>query len=113
MGTRTEPVRTVLEAVLAPFDIIAADHWVDALKEVAGVPAEWVAKVGEEIDGVAAVMRGGGSATEKLIEVAALIETTGDVADDVGHASVKIADGLGHDAKSAWHSVTSTIGSWF
>ena len=28
---RTEPVRTVLEAVLAPLDIVAADHWVSAL----------------------------------------------------------------------------------
>ena len=39
---RTEPVRTVLEAVLAPLDIVAADHWVSALEKVAGVPAEWV-----------------------------------------------------------------------
>jgi hypothetical protein len=36
-----------------------------------------------------------------------------DVADDVGHATVKVADGIGHTARSAWHSVTSTIGSWF
>jgi hypothetical protein len=36
-----------------------------------------------------------------------------DVANDVGHATVKVADGLGHTARSAWHSLTSTIGSWF
>jgi hypothetical protein len=36
-----------------------------------------------------------------------------DVADDVGHATVTVADGIGHAARSAWHSVTSTIGSWF
>jgi hypothetical protein len=29
-----------------------------------------------------------------------------DVADDVGHATVKVAD-------NAWHSVTSAVGSWF
>ena len=29
----TEPVRKVLEAVLAPLDIVAADHWVSALEE--------------------------------------------------------------------------------
>ena len=34
----TEPVRKVLETVLAPLDIVAADHWVSALKEVAGLP---------------------------------------------------------------------------
>ena len=36
-----------------------------------------------------------------------------DVADDVGHATVTVADGIGRTARSAWHSVTSTIGSWF
>ena len=36
---RTEPVRTVLEAVLAPLDIVAADHWVGALEKIAGQPA--------------------------------------------------------------------------
>jgi len=36
-----------------------------------------------------------------------------DVADDVGHATVKVTDEAGHVARSAWHSVTSTIGSWF
>ena len=34
-----------------------------------------------------------------------------DVADDVGHATVKVTDEAGHVARSAWHSVTSTIGS--
>ena len=36
-----------------------------------------------------------------------------DVADEVGHATVKVTDEAGHVARSAWHSVTSTIGSWF
>ena len=36
-----------------------------------------------------------------------------DVADEVGHATVKVTDEAGHVAGSAWHSVTSTIGSWF
>ena len=44
-GAGTEPVRTVLEFVLAPLDIVAADHWVDALKEIAGQPAEWLKEV--------------------------------------------------------------------
>ena len=36
-----------------------------------------------------------------------------DVADDVGHATVKVADEAGHVARSAWHTVTSAVGSWF
>jgi hypothetical protein len=214
---KTEPVRTVLEAVLAPFDIVAADHWVGALKEVAGVPAEWVKEVDEAIDEVNEQIRAGRSPVAALIEAGDLAESTGgkidawyafapgwlktaagslaeirglsytlsglglvadagtvvspqdkgamgwadravavgngglitadlvmaelpgvgevalaatgmylagdylyhhwtpfrDVADEVGHATVKVGDGIGHGARSAWHSVTSTIGSWF
>jgi hypothetical protein len=36
-----------------------------------------------------------------------------DVTDDVGHATVEVGDDIGHRARSAWHSVTSSIGSWF
>ena len=35
------------------------------------------------------------------------------VANDVGHATADAAEWTGHKAASAWHSVTSTIGSWF
>ena len=214
---RTEPVRTVLEAVLAPFDIVAADHWVDALEKAAGQPAEWVAELGGQIEEIQAAMRAGESPVDALIQAAKLAESTGnkvdawyafapawlrtaagslaeikglsytlsglgliadagtlispqdkgamgtadrivagtngalimlnmtmdeipvvgevtlaatgvylagdylyhhwtpfrDVANEVGHATVKVTDGLVHGAKSAWHSVTSTIGSWF
>ena len=63
----TEPVRKVLETVLAPLDIVAADHWVSALKEIAGVPSEMVAQAGEAVDEAmnreaeAAVSRGRGA----------------------------------------------------
>jgi len=214
---KTEPVRTVLEAVLAPFDIVAADHWVDALEKVAGVPAEWAEKFGKQVEGIEAAMRGGGSQVEELIAAAHLGESTGgkidawyafapswlktaagqlaqirgvsytlsglglvadagtiispqdkgsmgtadrivagtngalitlnlaldglpvvgdvvlaatgvylagdylyhhwtpfrDVANEVGHATVEVGDRIDHRARSAWHSVTSTIGSWF
>jgi len=46
----TEPGRKVLEAVLAPLDIVAADHWVGVLKEIAGVPAELVNGVSEKVE---------------------------------------------------------------
>jgi len=214
---RTEPVRTVLEAVLAPFDIVAADHWVSALEKVAAVPSEWLAEAGQRLDEIETAMRGGESQVDGLIGAGRLLESTGgkldawyafapgwlktaagslaeirglsytlgglgliadagtvispqdsgalgtadrlaagtngllitldlatgelpvvgqvalaatgmylagdylyhhwtpfhDVADEVGHATVKVTDGLVHGAKSAWHSVTSTIGSWF
>ena len=214
---KTEPVRTVLEAVLAPFDIVAADHWVSALEKIAEVPAEWVKEVDESINEVIDLIRTGKSPVEALIEAAKLAESTGgkidawyafapnwlktsagslaeirglsytlsglglvadvgtiispqdkgamgladrgaavvngalitadvaldvlpgvgevalaatgmylagdylyhhwapfrDVADEVGHATVEVGDDIGHRARSAWHSVTSTIGSWF
>lgn len=214
---KTEPVRTVLEAVLAPFDIVAADHWVGALEKVAGVPAEWVKEVDESIDEINELIRAGKSPVAALIEAGDLAESTGgkidawyafapgwlktaagglaeirglsytlsglglfadagtiispqdkgalgladrgvavvngalitgdlvldalpgvgevalaatgmylagdylyhhwtpfrDVTDDVGHATVEVGDDIGHRARSAWHSVTSSIGSWF
>jgi hypothetical protein len=36
-----------------------------------------------------------------------------DAANDVGHATVAAATDIGHGASSAWHSVTSSAGSWF
>ena len=214
---RTEPVRTVLEAVLAPLDILDADRWVDLLEKAAGQPAEWVAELGKQITEIQAAMRAGESPVDALIQAAKAAESTGgkidawyafapswlqaaagrlaaikgtaytlsglglvadagtlispqdkgamgtadrivagtngalivlnmtldeipvvgevtlaatgiylagdflyhhftpfhDVASEVGHATVKVTGGLVHGAKSAWHSVTSTIGSWF
>jgi len=213
----TEPVRKVLEGVLAPLDIVATDHWVSALEGIAGVPSEWVDKVGESIDEINKLIGAGKSPVEELIAAGNLAEKTGgkldawyafapgwlktaagsiaairglsytlsglglvadagtlispqnqgamgwadrsvaglngalitadlvmadfpgigevalaatgmylagdflyqhwtpfrDVANDVGHATVHVADDVGHAASSAWHSVTSAIGSWF
>jgi len=214
---KTEPVRTVLEAVLAPFDIVAADHWVSALEKVAAVPAEWVKEVDESISEVKTLIQAGKSPVEALIDAAKLAESTGgkidawyafapgwlrtaagslaeirglsytlsglglvadagtiiapqdkgamgwadrgvavvngalittdlalgflpgvgevalaatgmylagdflyhhftpfhDVAHEVGHATVHAVDRTDHAVRSAWHTVTSTIGSWF
>ena len=72
-----EPVRKVLEFVLAPLDIVAADHWVSALKEVAGVPSDWVAEVDEKITEATKLTRAGKSPIEALIEGGYLAESTG------------------------------------
>lgn len=227
---RTEPGRKTLEGFLAPFDLAAGDYWIDKLKELAGVPAEWSSEFGEEItkaggiddlvqrferiralgyeadtigqktdawfafapawlraaaENLAAV-RGAGAAMSglgvladigtfispqdtgnlaKADQVAAglngvvlaaglvgidlgpagavLLAGTGmylagdwlyhhwtpfrDVAHDIGHAVVSNVEGdvhaaeklgrgvdeVAHAARSVWHSVTSTIGSWF
>jgi hypothetical protein len=73
----TEPVRKVLETVLAPLDIVAADHWVGWLKEIAGVPSELVSEFGKEVDRIAQLKAGGKSINEELIEAAKLGESTG------------------------------------
>jgi uncharacterized protein YukE len=47
----TEPGRKLIEFVLAPFDTVAADHWIDLLKEMAGQPAEWLSELDKEYEG--------------------------------------------------------------
>jgi hypothetical protein len=73
----TEPVRKVLEAVLAPLDIVAADHWVDALEKIAGVPSEWVKEFGESVEHVEKLIRAGESPVDALIKAGRLGESTG------------------------------------
>ena len=73
----TEPVRTVLETVLAPLDIAAADHWVSALEKIAGVPSEWAKEVGETVDEISMLKRAGEPVTGELIKAAYLAEETG------------------------------------
>jgi hypothetical protein len=73
----TEPVRKVLEAVLAPLDIAAADHWVSTLKEIAGVPSEWVKEASEPLDRASTLLKQGKPAVEQLIEAGYKLEKTG------------------------------------
>jgi hypothetical protein len=73
----TEPVRKVLETVLAPLDIVAADHWVSALKEVAGVPSEWLEEASEPLSKASALLKQGKPAVEELIEAASKLEKAG------------------------------------
>ncbi len=74
----TEPGRKVLEAVLAPLDIVAADHWVSVLKEIAGVPAELINGVSEKVEEIEKLKSAGKPITEELIEAGRLAESTGE-----------------------------------
>jgi uncharacterized protein YukE len=65
---RSEPGRKVIEFVLAPFDIVAADHWIDLLKEMAGQPRDWLQELDGEIAGIKKLLASGQDATEELIE---------------------------------------------
>jgi hypothetical protein len=47
---KTEPIRKVLEFVLAQLDIADADHWVDWLEKAAGVPASWLEGIDKQLD---------------------------------------------------------------
>lgn len=73
----TEPVRTVLEFVLAPLDIVVADHWVSALEKVAGVPSDWLKEADNEIKVIQRLRAAGKPAVEELKEGAKLLESTG------------------------------------
>lgn len=73
----TEPVRKVLEAVLAPLDIVMADHWVSVLKEIAGVPDELVKGVAEKIEEIEKLKGAGKPIAEQLIEAANFTESAG------------------------------------
>jgi uncharacterized protein YukE len=78
---RTEPGRKLVELVLAPFDIVAADHWIDLLKEMAGQPREWLKELDQEITGIKKLMASGQDATEELIGAGGKAERTGAMTD--------------------------------
>jgi hypothetical protein len=47
---KTEPIRKMLEFVLAPLDIADADHWIDWQEKAAGVPARWLEGIDKQLD---------------------------------------------------------------
>jgi hypothetical protein len=73
----TEPVREVLEFVLAPLDIVAADHWIDALKEVAGQPSDWLKEVDNSLIVIRRLQTAGQPRVNEIQEAADLIQATG------------------------------------
>jgi uncharacterized protein YukE len=77
----TEPGRKVVELVLAPFDIVAADHWIDLLKELAGQPTEWLKDLDDLIAEAKGLREAGLPAVEKLIAAGGKTERTGAMLD--------------------------------
>lgn len=78
---KLEPYRKVLEAVLAPLDIVAADHWIEALEKLAEVPGERLDALDEALEAVEALRDSGKPAIDELISLADLAETTGNELD--------------------------------
>ena len=78
---RTEPGRKLVELVLAPFDIVAADHWIDLLKEMAGQPTEWLKDLDDLIAEAKGLREAGLPAVEKLIAAGGKTERTGAMLD--------------------------------
>jgi uncharacterized protein YukE len=72
----TDPGRKLVEFVLAPFDTVAADHWIDLLKEMAGQPREWLNDLDEKIAEVAALQKSGAPAGEELMELGGRADRT-------------------------------------
>ncbi len=64
---KIEPYRKILETVLAPLDIVAADHWIDALKELAGVPSEKLKALDDAIEAAGVAQKSGGLSTADLL----------------------------------------------
>lgn len=73
---RTDPGRKLVEFVLAPFDTVAADHWIDLLKEMAGQPREWLRDLDEKITEVAELQKSGAPAGEELMELGGRADRT-------------------------------------
>ncbi|MFL6112290.1 MAG: hypothetical protein ACJ786_13180 [Catenulispora sp.] len=79
-----EPYRLILEGVLSPLDIVAADHWIGLLEKAAGQPREWLGEVDKAIDTAVELQKSGKSASEALIEAANLAERVGGELDAFG-----------------------------
>jgi hypothetical protein len=62
----TEPIRKVIEVALAPFDIVAADHWLDVLKEIGGQPGELLEGADESIEAASKLIDDGAPFAERM-----------------------------------------------
>jgi hypothetical protein len=75
-----EPYRTILEAFLAPLDMVTADRWISILTEIAKHPAKLLEPVDQNLAEVARLMADGASPQETasaFAKAAAAIERAG------------------------------------
>jgi hypothetical protein len=80
----TEPIRKVLEVALAPFDIVAADHWLDVLKEIGGQPEELLEDADKAIAAASKLIDDGAPFAERvesLVEAGNALERGGSMLD--------------------------------
>ena len=63
--------------MLAPFDIVAAGHWIDLLEKAAGQPSEWISEVDEALALAAKARAAGEPAVDLIINAAHEIESAG------------------------------------
>jgi hypothetical protein len=80
----SEPIRKVLEVALAPFDIVAADHWLDVLKEIGGQPGELLEDAGKAFEAASKLIDAGAPLAERskaLIEAGNAIDRGGSMLD--------------------------------
>lgn len=77
----SERVRSYIEATLAPFDIVAADHWIAMLEKAAGQPSEWIEELDGMIKEVTDLRDAGKPAADALIEAANEAESVGNKLD--------------------------------
>jgi hypothetical protein len=76
----TEPYRTIIEAFLAPLDMVTADRWISILTEIAKHPAKLLEPVDQNLAEVSRLMADGASpqeTTSALAKTAAAIERAG------------------------------------
>jgi hypothetical protein len=65
---RTEPVRKILEGLLAPFDMAAGDQQLEFLAEIAESLEKWAGTDNEGIEGIERLLGEGKSAVDEIIE---------------------------------------------
>jgi hypothetical protein len=75
---RTEPIRKVLEGFLAPFDLVALDHWLERGVEISGIPAERVRELGKLINQI--------EDTSDLATKSQLLKDAGELAETYGES---------------------------
>lgn len=74
---KTEPYRKYLEGFLLPFDIVAADHWIDGLIKLAEVPSKTLGGLDSLLEDVETAKAEGKPLADSLLKAAYAAEVAG------------------------------------